>query len=254
MNLAAFEELDYGMTPLGELILRRREVISLDRAVVYEVKLDGQFLMSSIVNYAEIALAELSLPMLASDQCNVLVGGLGLGHTANAALESDKVASITVIEFLQKVISWHECELVPLGRTLMEDPRCQLMHGDFFEVVGSPTNQDIETPPHWPRPLAGEVTKRFHAVLLDIDHSPQCLLQAGHADFYTSGGLQRLTEHIQPGGVFAIWSADPLEDSLAASLNNAFESVRVHECRFYNPLLDEQDINYIIVAQRSAES
>ena len=57
MARGAFEELDYGMTPLGELILRRREVLSLGRIEVFDVKLNGQFLMSSPVNDAEIALA-----------------------------------------------------------------------------------------------------------------------------------------------------------------------------------------------------
>ena len=51
---ADFEELDYAETPLGELILRRRKVLSLD-VDVYEVKLDGSFLMSSLVNDSEIS-------------------------------------------------------------------------------------------------------------------------------------------------------------------------------------------------------
>ena len=46
--MALFEELDYAQTDLGELILRRR---ATTRGVeVFEVKLDGQFLMSSLVN------------------------------------------------------------------------------------------------------------------------------------------------------------------------------------------------------------
>lgn len=251
MTMAAFEELDFGMTPLGELILRRREVLSLDRAEVFEVKLAEQFLMSSIVNQAEIALAELALPLLASDQCDVLVGGLGLGYTAKAALENDKVATVTVIEYLERVISWHRKELVPLGPALTQDARCRLIHDDFFAVVGSPAEHH-----DFPSTLGQEtpaevVSKRFDAILLDIDHSPQCLLHEGHAEFYTPEGLNRLTDHLQPGGVFALWSADPPEESLTDGLNGAFESVCVREVEFYNPLLDERDVNYIIVAQRT---
>ena len=57
--MALFEELDYAQTDLGELILRRR---ATTRGVeVFEVKLDGQFLMSSLVNASEVALADLAL-------------------------------------------------------------------------------------------------------------------------------------------------------------------------------------------------
>ena len=258
MTLAAFEELDYSMTPLGELILRRREVLSLDRAEVYEVKLAGELLMSSLVNDAEIALAEFALPLVACDQCDVLVGGLGLGYTAQAALEADNVASVTVIEYLERVIAWHQRELVPLGRALTQNARCRLVHGDFFAAVGSPANQSDGSSEPCPEALAAIRTEparwrseRFHAILLDIDHSPQCLLHAGHAAFYTAEGLKRLTCHIYPGGVFALWSADPPAEALTDSLNDAFANVRVRESTFYNPLLDLHDVNYIVIAQRA---
>ncbi len=277
MTLAAFEELDHGMTPLGELILRRREVLSLDRAEVYEVKLAGEFLMSSIVNDAEIALADFALALqqpasepcptsptvVACDRRDVLVGGLGLGYTAKAALDADNIASVTVIEYLERVIAWHENELVPLGRSLTQDARCRLVHGDFFATVGSPAKQN-EGAPLAARPpvsiprfksdaaLAECASKQFHAILLDIDHSPQCLLHAGHAAFYTAEGLKRLTGHIHPGGVFALWSADPLEKSLMDGLSGAFESVQVREAKFYNPLLGRHDVNYIVVARRAS--
>ena len=57
--MKTFEELDYAQTALGELILRRRRTTRGEE--VFEVKLDGAFLMSSLVNTSEIALADLSL-------------------------------------------------------------------------------------------------------------------------------------------------------------------------------------------------
>jgi hypothetical protein len=251
MAMAAFEELDYGMTPLGELILRRREVLSLDRAEVFEVKLAGVLLMSSIVNQAEIALAELALPLVAGDACDVLVGGLGLGYTAKAALEVDNVASVTVVEYLQRVITWHRGGLVPLGPSLTQDTRCQLIHGDFFAAVGSPARHDDDGSTPCSDAISEISSTRFHAILLDIDHSPQLLLHAGHGEFYTSEGLERLTSHIHPGGVFALWSADPPEESLTDALSGAFANVRVRDVAFYNPLLDLQEVNYIVIAQLS---
>ena len=56
-----FEELDYAQTPLGELILRRRRGVASDQDI-YEVKLDDAFLMSSLVNASEIALADRCIP------------------------------------------------------------------------------------------------------------------------------------------------------------------------------------------------
>lgn len=74
-----FQELDYQQTPLGELILRKRRALSMGGQLVYEVKLDNAFLMSSLINEAERALATRTLRELAGQPCDVLVGGLGLG-------------------------------------------------------------------------------------------------------------------------------------------------------------------------------
>lgn len=242
--MPSYEELDYCQTPLGELILRRREVLSLNRAVVYEVKLAGELLMSSIVNDAEIALATLGLRCAPGDARDVLVGGLGLGYTAKAALDAERVRSVRVIEYLERVIDWHERGLVPLGETLSRDDRCEFVLGDFFEAVGhkdhAKTNGDIAKPDR----------RRYHAILLDIDHSPQCLLHARNAAFYSPSGFAALREHLYPGGVFALWSADPPEESLLAALRESFETVNVEPSRFRNPMLDMEDVNYIVVAKR----
>lgn len=247
--MAAFEELDYGMTPLGELILRRREVLSLGGVEVIEVKLNGEFLMSSLVNDAEIALAEHALPLVTCGECDVLVGGLGLGYTAKAALDSTNVRSVTVIEYLDRVIDWHRRGLVPLAGELTRDIRCSLIHGDFFAAVGSPATDHDRQCKEDGTPQTGIGTKRFHAILLDIDHSPQCLLQPAHAAFYTPEGLRRLADRLHPGGVFALWSADSPERVFVDGLESVFASVRVRESKFFNPLLNKEDANYIFIAQ-----
>jgi spermidine synthase len=237
MAKPSFEELDYRQTDLGELILRRRAVLSMGGAEVFEVKLDGEFLMSSLVNEAEIALATEALQLVECGACDVLVGGLGLGYTAKAALDSEKVRSVVVVEYLDGVIDWHQRHLVPLGQAITDDPRCSVIPGDFFKVVMS-TSDDS--------PLAG---RRFHAIMLDIDHSPQCLLQPGHAAFYTREGLERLAGRLERGGVFTVWSADPPEEMFLDGLRSVFADVRVRECTFHNPLLNQDDVNYIYVAK-----
>ena len=59
-----FEELDYQKTDLGELSLRRRRMPSLEGIDIFEIKLNESFLMSSLFNKVEIALADLSLAEL----------------------------------------------------------------------------------------------------------------------------------------------------------------------------------------------
>src|SRR5438874_13809878 len=103
-----FEELDYQKTPLGELSLRRRRMLSLGGIEVYEVKLGEAFLMSSLFHEVEEKLAHLGLGELKGDSWDVVVGGLGLGYTAMAALDHRKVESLLIVDALEPVIEWHQ--------------------------------------------------------------------------------------------------------------------------------------------------
>ena len=134
-----FEELDFQLTPIGELWLRRRRIPKLGELDVYEVKLGEDFLMSSLFHEAERQLSKLGLAALEKDDLDVVVGGLGLGYTAAAALEDPRLSSLVVVEYLAPVIEWHRNGLVPLGETLNGDQRCRLTHADFFAL-----SQDVE--------------------------------------------------------------------------------------------------------------
>ncbi len=235
----AFEELAYHETPLGELSLRRRQMLSLGGIDVYEVKLGDAFLMSSLFHEVEVALAHLGLAELEGTQWDVVVGGLGLGYTARAALQHCEVASLLVIDALQPVIDWHEDGLVPLGHELTSDPRLRMLCADFFAWARSPQASDSERP-----------DARLHAVLLDIDHSPRNLLHPRNADFYEPDGLRALAAHLHPGGVFAVWSDDPPDEEFMDKLGSAFETVRAHVVTFPNPLLEDESASTVYVAQR----
>lgn len=234
-----FEELDFRETPLGDLILQRRKYLQLDGRVIYEVKLGDAFLMSSLFHEVEVALSKLGLAALDGDVWDVVVGGLGLGYTAVAALESDKLASLIVVDALQGVIEWHERELVPLGKIMNADPRCRYVHGDFFALAATP---DRGFDPQFPG-------RKFHAVLLDIDHSPRNLLASRNAGFYTSHGLDKLAEHLHPGGVFALWSDDSPDADFIADLESIFPTVRTEVVSFWNPLLEKNSESTVYVAK-----
>lgn len=49
----------------------------------------------------------------------MVVGGLGLGYTAEAALRHDRVGELLVVDALGTVIRWHEEEKVPWAGRLM---------------------------------------------------------------------------------------------------------------------------------------
>src|ERR1700709_1273466 len=192
-----FEELDFRPTAMGALSLRRRRQLSTG-VDVYEIKLGDEFLMSSLFTVAEIELARLALAALHREDLDVIVGGLGLGYTAQAVLEDKRVRSLIVVDALAEVIEWHERGLLPLGEQLTADSRCRLVHGDFFAMSESTDGLDLQTP-----------GRRFDAVLVDIDHSPQNLLHPDHAALYRPEGLRKLAGQLHPGGVFALWSNDP---------------------------------------------
>jgi spermidine synthase len=235
-----FEELDYQKTAIGDLILRRRRMVSLEDAEVFEIKLGDSFLMSSLFTKVEVALAEMALAELEIDKLDVVVGGLGLGYTTRAALENPAVRSVTVIEFLPAVIGWHQRGLVPLGAQLTADPRCRFVNGDFFALANSPS-LDPESP-----------GRKFHAILLDIDHSPKDLLDAGHRSFYDAEGVSQLARHLHPGGVFAMWSDDPPDEEFMEALDLAFTDTRAHIVTFPNPLLECQAASTVYVARPRA--
>ncbi|HUF20697.1 MAG TPA: hypothetical protein VMP00_08075 [Burkholderiales bacterium] len=239
-----FEELDYCQTSIGELSLRRRRVLSLGGVEAYEVKLGDEFLMSSLFNEGEVALAKLGLAGTEAGHPDVVVGGLGLGYTAAAVLDFPSVRSLLVVEALDAVIDWHRNELVPLGARLAADPRCRFVHGDFFAMAGvQGSGFDPQAP-----------DRRFHAVLLDIDHSPRDLLHARHSSFYEAAGLRGLCDRLQPGGTFALWSNDPPDDAFLQALGTVFAETHANVVRFHNPLLNHEASNTLYVARKGLQA
>ena len=234
---ARFEELAWSETQRGVITLRRRLEPSL-KVDVYEVKLGDEFLMSSLFTVAEIELAHLGLAELTGSHLDVVVGGLGLGFTARAVLEDKRVRSMVVVEALAEVIDWHKRGLLPGATDLISDPRTRLVNGDFFAMAETDAGFDPRTP-----------EMRFHAVLVDIDHTPRHLLHPSHAAFYTPAGLRRLTRHLHPGGVFALWSDDPPDHAFSAALAEVFTTSEAHVVTFRNFLTDGESANTVYVSR-----
>jgi len=235
---ARFEELDWRQTPMGAISLRRRRD-PFGGGDVYEVKLDDDFLMSSLFTVAEIAVARLALEQLPGDGLDVAVGGLGLGYTARTVLEDPDVRSLVVVEVLGEVVDWHQRGLVPVGVVLTSDSRCSVLRGDFFAMVGAGR--------FGPEAHDG----RFHAIIVDIDHSPRHLLQPSHAGFYQPAGTRTLAGHLHPGGVFALWSNDAPDADYQSVLASVFAEVRAEIVSFVNPLQGREATNTVYVARKA---
>ncbi len=234
---ARFEELDWSPTPIGEVSLRRRRdpVTGVD---IFEVKLGDEFLMSSLFTVAEIEVARRALARLQGSELDVAVGGLGLGYTAQAVLEDPRVRELLVIDALERVIQWHQRGVVPVGPILTADPRCRLVHGDFFAMADGPG---------FDPDLQGRV---FDVVVVDIDHSPKHLLADGSTGFYGVEGTRRLAGHLRPGGVYSLWSNDPPDVTYLEVLSEVFVDVAAEVVSFPNPLQDRLATNTVYLATK----
>ncbi len=221
-----YEELDFQQTPIGDLMLRRRKILQLGGLDVFEVKLGEHFLMTSLFHESESQLSKIGLSLVDKENIDVVVGGLGLGYTAVAALEDERVKSLIVVEYLEAVMGWHQNHQVPMGEVLTDDSRCRLINGDFFALARDISKSFDPTDP----------TKKYDAILLDIDHTPSHVLHQTNKHFYTEDGLNELSAHLKAEGVFALWADGAPEKTFTEHLKRIFANVDSHHIQFDNPI------------------
>lgn len=236
-----FEEIDSQSSPLGQISLRKRRMPAFGDRDIYEVKLGEEFLMSSMFVEAEEALSTLGLAAVQGDDLSVVVGGLGLGYTAVAALKDERITELLVVDAIETVIGWHRDEQVPLGKILNADKRNRYVLGSFFDLATDLASGFDPT-------SAG---KQFDAILLDIDHSPTEYLNSANACFYTTENLTLMAQQLKPGGVFAMWSQNLPEPQFEALLRTVFERVDSHVVSFYNPFQGGESTNSVYVCVKA---
>lgn len=179
-----FETLDEYTTPEGQrLSLHHRDGD-------YFIDLDGHELMSTRVHASETALGELGCSKLATAKNpRVLIGGLGLGFTLKAALETlPPSATVVVAEVFPIVVEWHRQHLTKLAVAL-DDPRVEIHTGDVGELIT----------------IDGR--RRFDAIMIDTDNGPDATCLSSNASLYDDYGIERIRQTLSPRGTLAVWSA-----------------------------------------------
>ncbi len=162
------------------------------RAFEFSISVKNEELMNSRMHGSEDALAELVCKRVANRRNpRVLIGGLGMGFTLGAALAHlGDTAEVVVAELVPAVVKWNRTHLADLAKRPLDDPRVTIRECDVRLVIK-------------------EKTAAYDAILLDVDNGPDGLTHAGNDRLYTHGGLAAAKAALKPGGILAVWSAEP---------------------------------------------
>ena len=156
------------------------------------IAIDRNELMSSRMSGSEEALATMTCERLRSPQAaSLLIGGYGMGFTLRAALGVlGPDAKIAVAELVPGIIEWARGPMAELAAGCLDDPRVELVLGDVSKAIGA-------------------ATRRYDAILLDVDNGPDGLTREANEGLYSAAGLATAKAALRPGGILAIWSAAP---------------------------------------------
>jgi spermidine synthase len=219
-----YAEVARAESPRGELVLRRR---SEDRAAgTLELRVNGVFVMDTRETTSEIELAALALDLVEHPR-EVVVGGLGLGFTAQRVLADPRVEKVMVVEIEEALIGWMRDGTVPHGPALLADKRLHLVNADIVMAIE-------------------EATSTYDLVLLDVDNGPGYLVHESNAGVYEQDVLAAIRRMLNLGGVLAIWSANPAP-GLQATMERVFGSCTEHR---YDVLLQERPEEYLLYVSR----
>ncbi len=183
------EVIERVTTATGEWQLQRREGH-------FEVICNGIFLMASYNQSSNRQLATLALGGVRGEGLRVLIGGLGIGYTAQAALEDPRVRRLEIVEIEPAVVAWHRAHFSGLCGRPLADPRTVLVEGDLNDVPLSPGSYD--------------------AILLDTDNGPGWLARPDNRRLYTPAGVERIIQSLTPQGIVGYWSAHQAEEFSAS--------------------------------------
>ncbi|MEV7871532.1 spermidine synthase [Streptomyces sp. NPDC088124] len=221
--------LDRREGPYGEIVLRRR-------GEELEIIANGCFLMDTSDGRSERLLIDAAYSAFAAHSAfathaapaapapegsgtgsgnerrpSVLIGGLGVGFSLAHAAADPRWGAIAVVEREQAVIDWHrDGPLTRISGAALADPRVVIHHTDLVKYVQA-------------------TTERYDALCLDIDNGPEWTVTEDNENLYSPAGLAACHGRLKPGGVLAVWSANPSPRFGEALRNAGFTGVREEE-------------------------
>ncbi|MEU9447984.1 spermidine synthase [Streptomyces sp. NPDC048277] len=199
--------LDRREGPYGEVVLRRH-------GELLQIIANGCFLMDTSDGRSERLLVDAAAAHPALDgraEPAVLIGGLGVGFSLARAAQDPRWGRIAVVEREAAVVAWHrDGPLSTVSARAFTDPRTVIIENDLVEYV----NVTCDT---------------FDALCLDIDNGPGWTVDEDNAGLYSPAGLAGCARVLRPGGVLAVWSAQPSAEFEETLWNAGFTQVRTEE-------------------------
>ncbi|MEU4980782.1 spermidine synthase [Streptomyces sp. NPDC021969] len=202
------EVLDRREGPYGEVVLRRH-------GTLLQIIANGCFLMDTSDGRSERRLVDAAADALAASggrtAPHLLIGGLGVGFSLAHAAADPRWGRIAVVEREGAIIDWHRSgPLAALSADALADPRAKIVEADLVEYVN-------------------ETSDTYDALCLDIDNGPGWTVTEGNDGLYAPSGLAGCARLLRPGGVLAVWSAQPSPEFEETLRNAGFQQVRTEE-------------------------
>ena len=201
--------VDSADTDEGLLDLRQRGQTD------FLITVGGRVLMNASASKSETVLAELACaPLKKKKNLRILVGGLGMGFTLKAALDSLPTdAAVVVAELNPIIVKWCRGPIAHLTGGAVDDPRVAVVVEDVAAVIRSAAQKGGET--------------RFDAIILDLYQGPYQRGPSRRDYLFGDTALASGRSALKTGGVFAVWSEDP-DKTFEKRLKAARFSVNQH--------------------------
>lgn len=149
-----------------------------------------------------------AIPLLPAPPKKVLVGGLGIGYTAEQALTVGEHVQVDVVEIEPKIVEWQQ-HLSKFSNRPLKKPQLSVYISDIR---------------HWIQ----QCDQSYDLICLDTDNGPDWIVSANNEHLYKEEGLTLVYSKLNEGGVVSFWSASQAP-SFHQLLSSLFKAVYEYE-------------------------